>query len=107
MCRALGVSKSGFYDWKNRFPSERRKFNLLLVRLIKEIYEESSHTYGSPRIHKEIQRKGYKRLTQHTNLQSHQICYNETLLQQNQAKLGAQISLIFKSIPSITFWLLL
>ncbi|WP_246052228.1 IS3 family transposase [Leptospira idonii] len=60
LCQVLEVSKSGFYDWKKRQSSPRTKYNQLLVSLIKEIHHDSNSIYGSPRIHKEIERKGYR-----------------------------------------------
>lgn len=51
MCRALGVSKSGFYAWCSRTPSERAKADAELTRKIHVIHEDSRHTYGVPRVH--------------------------------------------------------
>jgi putative transposase len=59
MCKTLEVSKSGYYDWINRKPSERKKFNNLLLYVIKEVYEESNEVYGSKRIHKEVLKRNY------------------------------------------------
>jgi putative transposase len=57
MSKTLGVSKSGFYKWL--------KFNTLnegkreeLHRKIKEEFELSNDTYGSPRIALELKKKG-------------------------------------------------
>ncbi len=58
--QTLGVSRSGFYDWKDRQSSKRTQYNQLLVSLIREIHQESDLTYGSPRIHKEIEKRGYR-----------------------------------------------
>jgi putative transposase len=54
MCNTVGVSKSGYYDWVNRKSSARKKFNLLLLFIIKEIHSESDEIYGSVRIHREV-----------------------------------------------------
>lgn len=59
MCKALEVSKSGFYDWLNRKMSERKKYNLILLHVIKEIHLESDETYGSMRVHREILNRGF------------------------------------------------
>ncbi|MDX1959657.1 MAG: IS3 family transposase [Leptospiraceae bacterium] len=59
MCKALEVSRRGYYDWKNRKLSTRKIFNNLLLSVIKEIYEESNKVYGSERIHKEVLKRGY------------------------------------------------
>lgn len=55
---ALGVSKSGFYDWLNGPESERSKQDKHLLACIKEIHTDSRETYGAPRIHKELQVQG-------------------------------------------------
>jgi transposase InsO family protein len=58
MCRVLGVSKSGYYDWRKRKPSARDKANAKLVEEIKRIFKRSRKTYGSPRIHAELKAQG-------------------------------------------------
>lgn len=59
MCDSLEVSRSGYYDWLNRKPSARKKFNYLLLQVIKEIHLENDEVYGSIRIHREVLKKGY------------------------------------------------
>lgn len=59
MCYALEVSKSGFYSWLNRKMSKRKKFNLYLLHLIKQIHSESDGIYGAGRIHAEILKRGF------------------------------------------------
>jgi putative transposase len=54
MCRALGVSRSGFYAWRSRPESKRTTENKELVKMIEEVHKESRKTYGSPRVHKEL-----------------------------------------------------
>jgi putative transposase len=51
MCRALGVSTSGFYAWCEREPSERAKADAQLTLKIHAIHEQSRSTYGVPRVH--------------------------------------------------------
>jgi putative transposase len=50
MCKALKVSRSGYYLWRIRKPSIRQKANEQLLEQIREAYRESRSTYGSPRI---------------------------------------------------------
>jgi len=59
MCRALKVSRGGYYAWRERPPSRRVKENKKLLDVIKKIYEDSEQTYGSPRITKSLEDKGY------------------------------------------------
>ncbi len=58
LCRMLGVSRSGYYDWKGRPPSKRNRENDALTGTIREIHERSRQTYGSPRVHAELRGLG-------------------------------------------------
>ena len=58
MCDVLKVSSSGFYARLNREPSVREQENAALVVAIRQVYERSRQTYGSPRIHAELQTMG-------------------------------------------------
>jgi len=53
-CRVLGVSSSGFYDWKDRPPSAREVADAELLATIRQIHSGSRGTYGSPRVHAEL-----------------------------------------------------
>jgi transposase InsO family protein len=58
MCRWLGVSKSGFYEWRSRPESvtaERRK---KLALIITKIFDDSEGTYGYRRIAAQLARQG-------------------------------------------------
>lgn len=50
LCRLLGVSRSGYYAWLERPPSQRFRDDDRLLRLIRASHEASGHTYGAPRI---------------------------------------------------------
>jgi len=50
LCRELGVSRSGYYDWLVRQPSARALANRVLLALITQAYNDSRKTYGSPRV---------------------------------------------------------
>jgi putative transposase len=54
MCRALGVSTSGYYAWSARSPSARATSDAALLERIDTIHAASRGTYGSPRIHAEL-----------------------------------------------------
>jgi putative transposase len=58
MCQALGVTRSGYYAWRNRPASPREQSNQQLVVQIKKIHQSSRQTYGSPRIHAALRRTG-------------------------------------------------
>jgi putative transposase len=53
-CHALGVSRSGYYDWASRAPSLRSIRHAWLSDLIGTIHQASRGTYGSPRVHAEL-----------------------------------------------------
>jgi hypothetical protein len=58
LCRMLGVSKSGYYAWRSRPLSERRRQDALLSEKIREIHSRSRETYGYPRVHAELRSLG-------------------------------------------------
>lgn len=60
MCRLLGVSTSGFYDWLKRSPSQRAVEDKIYLRQIKNIHRDVMETYGSPRMHAELVAQGYE-----------------------------------------------
>lgn len=58
MCRVLEVSVSGYYAWRKRPMSRRRKQDEALGVRIEKIFWWARSTYGSPRIQKELQAEG-------------------------------------------------
>jgi putative transposase len=58
LCRVLGVSRSGYYAWRQRPASARAQANQGLLARIREAYHLSRKTYGSPRIHAALRRQG-------------------------------------------------
>jgi putative transposase len=54
-CYSLGVSTSGFYEWKSRAPSARSVRHAWLTDLIGQVHEASYGTYGQPRVRAELQ----------------------------------------------------
>jgi putative transposase len=54
LCKALSVSRSGFYAWSGREPSKRAQRDEQLRGQIREIHTHSRRTYGAPRIHAEL-----------------------------------------------------
>ena len=60
MCRVLGVSCSGYYDWVKRPPSNREQENEKLSLQIKEIFDSEKQRVGSPRITRRLRMVGHK-----------------------------------------------
>jgi transposase InsO family protein len=58
MCGWLGVSRSGFYAWQMRPPSAHAVEDKLLRLQVREAFDRSRCTYGSPRVHAELASKG-------------------------------------------------
>jgi len=54
MCRALEVSRSGYYAYKRRPRSQRRIDDEKLLIEIKQVFWEYNQDYGSPRIWNEL-----------------------------------------------------
>ena len=60
LCRILRVSRSGYYGWKGRPPSERDRENAALTQKIREIHSRSRQVYGYPRVHAELRALGVR-----------------------------------------------
>ncbi len=54
LCRALGVARSGFYQWQHSPVSDRQIADWMLTEQIRQVFEGSDETYGSPRVHAEL-----------------------------------------------------
>jgi putative transposase len=54
MCRVLAISPSGYYAWLKRGESRRVREDRRLLVEIKAIHRQSRGTYGSPRVHAEL-----------------------------------------------------
>lgn len=58
MCRVLEVSASGYYAWRRRMVSVRKREDEQLQQRIRTIHLLSRETYGAPRIHMELREEG-------------------------------------------------
>lgn len=60
MCEVLRISRSGYYDWRRRQGTEstREAANRRLLDQIREVFEASDQTYGSPRVWRQLQKDG-------------------------------------------------
>ena len=58
MCRKLGVSRSGYYAWRDREASQRKLSDQRLLPKIVSIFRASRETYGYPRIHAALKARG-------------------------------------------------
>jgi putative transposase len=58
LCDVLGVSRAGYYAWKDRPACARRRRDDELLGEIRAIHDESKGSYGWPRIHAELHHRG-------------------------------------------------
>ena len=50
ICEALGVSRSGYYAWLTREPSDRSRRDDVLTREVRKSFLDSDRTYGARRV---------------------------------------------------------
>lgn len=58
MCRVLGISASGYYDWVKRVPGRRDRQSQALAQRILQVHADSRCSYGMPRVHAQLRREG-------------------------------------------------
>lgn len=75
LCRVMGVSTSGYYDWRERGPSAHARRDQELVGMIRDSHFNSHQIYGSPRVfddlkadNQKVSRKRVARLMQEQQL---------------------------------------
>lgn len=61
-CSAAGVTRSAYYAWRTsaQEPSERQREEARLLGEIRRIHTRSAGVYGSPRVHAELGRRGWR-----------------------------------------------
>lgn len=60
MCRVLKVSRSGYYDWLSRGPSQRTQSDDRLLKQIKAIHQRSREHYGIIKCWKALRQSGIR-----------------------------------------------
>ena len=58
LCELAECSRSGYYAWRERPPCDRDVADAELLEQIRVIHTESRCTYGAPRIHGQLRRRG-------------------------------------------------
>ncbi|GAA3000549.1 IS3 family transposase [Streptosporangium longisporum] len=58
MCTWLNVSRSGYYEWRERPASATAQRRALLTQLAAEVFADSHETYGYRRVHAALLRRG-------------------------------------------------
>lgn len=64
MCACLSVSRSGYYAWESRPESSRVLDDKRMAGEVEAVFKTSRHTYGYPRIYRDLQNKG-RRIGRH------------------------------------------
>ena len=60
LCEVLGVSRSGYYRWKQRRPTPRTCDDTALAAQIARVHQRSRQNYGAPRIVQELRAEGIR-----------------------------------------------
>jgi len=59
LCQVFCISRSAYYNWLTSKPGKWAQENAELLKEIKIIHKQSRQTYGSPRITRELHKRGY------------------------------------------------
>jgi len=59
MCDALGVSRSGFFAWLGRPPSERSRSDEVIGASVRRSFLMSDRTYGARRVWRDVLEEGF------------------------------------------------
>ncbi len=77
LCWVLGLTRSGYYAWRQRRPSAHTQRDQQHTQQISAIFGASRQTYGSPRVHAELRAQGVRcgrkrvaRLMRHAQLRA-------------------------------------
>ena len=60
MCRLYAVTRAGYYAWRSRERSERERQDEALAAEIRTVHADSRGTYGSPRVHRALRKRGHR-----------------------------------------------
>lgn len=57
LCRVLDVTRSGYYHWRSKVAGPRALANQQLLEHIRQVFEQSRQSYGSPRVTRQLRRQ--------------------------------------------------
>ena len=57
-CEALGVCRSGYYQWKKAEPTQREQAQAELMKQIRRVFAANKGRYGSPRVSQALRQDG-------------------------------------------------
>lgn len=87
LCRWLGVTAGGYYAWRGRWASDHCILDAELRWRIRDLFEASRGTYGSPRIHALLRRDGFR------------VSRRRVIRLMQQGDLKARVAKIYKRMP--------
>ncbi len=58
-CRAMRVTRAGYWAWKWRKPTVRMCYDAQLGERIEQLFEESGASYGSHRMHQHLCKESF------------------------------------------------
>jgi putative transposase len=58
MCQVLEISRSGYYEWRGREPSERSQRDEVLLTEIRKIHEQTKEAYGAIKTWQTLRQSG-------------------------------------------------
>jgi hypothetical protein len=59
LCPLLGVSRSGYYGWRQRAASRRQSEDAQLTEELQHAFEQSRRTCGRPRLTRALRARGH------------------------------------------------
>jgi putative transposase len=89
MCALYQVTRAGYYAWRRRGDSARRRQDRMLLDAIRDVFDRSRRTYGSPRIHQALRAAG-------TRVSRRRV---ERLMR--EAGLRARAARLYRAIPGL------
>ena len=57
VCRVLEVTRSGYYHWRQKAAGPRGQANQQLLEQVRQVFDQSRQTYGSPRVTRQLRRQ--------------------------------------------------
>lgn len=60
LCTLFGVTRAGYYAWRQRPASPRREQDRRLLETMESVFKQSGGTYGSPRLHQALATQGFR-----------------------------------------------
>jgi len=60
LCRAMRVTRGGYWAWRTRRPGPRGQADAVLLADIRRIHQDSRRVYGSPRVHDQLKKEGVR-----------------------------------------------